>query len=78
MVAEARDTYVRLMPDYVRFRGSKHQDTLAALARLAYWTGVAGDAAGARARYAALLPAAERLLGSQHRVTQEARAGLAP
>ena len=41
----------------------EHPDTLAARANLAYWTGKAGDAAGARDQYAALLPVLERVSG---------------
>ena len=36
--------------------GPEHPDTLTARANLAYWTGEAGDAAGARDQFAALLP----------------------
>ena len=36
-------------------------------ATLAYWTGQAGDAAGARNQYAALLPIEERILGPERR-----------
>jgi hypothetical protein len=47
--------------------------TLAARARLAYWTGEAGDAAGARDQLAALLPILERVLGPEHPETLVAR-----
>ena len=46
--------------------GPEHPDTLAARADLAYWTGQAGDAAGARDQFAALLPIRERVLGPEH------------
>ena len=48
-----------------------------ARANLAYWTGVAGDAAGARDQYAALLPIRERVSGPEHPGTLTARANLA-
>jgi hypothetical protein len=44
---------------------------------LAFWTGEAGDAAGARDQFAALLPVRERVSGSEHRDTLAARANLA-
>ena len=46
-------------------------------ANLAYWTGEAGDAAGARDQYAALLPVCERVSGAEHRDTLAVRASLA-
>jgi hypothetical protein len=46
--------------------GPEHSDTLAARYQLAYWTGEAGDAAGARDQLAALLPVEERVLGANH------------
>ena len=57
--------------------GPEHQDTLIARATLAYWTGQAGDAAGARDQYAALLPIEERVLGPEHPETLTTRANLA-
>jgi hypothetical protein len=57
--------------------GAEHPDTLAARHNLAYWTGAAGDAAGARDQFAALLPARERVLGTEHRDTLATRADLA-
>ena len=54
--------------------GPEHQDTLIARATLAYWTGQAGDAAGARNQYAALLPTEERILGPEHPETLTTRA----
>jgi len=44
---------------------------------LAYWTGQAGDAAGARDQFAALLPIRERVDGSEHPSTLAARHNLA-
>ena len=44
---------------------------------LAYWTGEAGDAAGARDQFAALLPVRERVLGPEHPDTLHTRLNLA-
>jgi hypothetical protein len=44
---------------------------------LAYWTGLAGDAAGARDQYAALLPIIERVQGPGHPHTLATRHELA-
>ena len=52
-------------------------ETLAARANLAFYTGTAGDAAGARDQYAALLPVTERVLGAEHPDTLTDRANLA-
>jgi hypothetical protein len=57
--------------------GPEHRDTLAARYYLAYWTGEAGDAAGARGQFAALLPIRERVLGAEHPDTLATRASLA-
>jgi hypothetical protein len=57
--------------------GPEHPETLAARANLAYWTGEAGNAAGARDQYAALLPISERVYGPEHPHTLTARANLA-
>jgi hypothetical protein len=57
--------------------GPEHLDTLMARANLAYWTGEAGDAAGARDQFAALLPIEERVLGPEHPRTLPDRGGLA-
>ena len=57
--------------------GAEHQDTLAADASLAYWTGEAGDAAGARDQLTALLPVRERVLGPEHPDTLTTRNNLA-
>jgi hypothetical protein len=46
--------------------GAEHPNTLKARGNLAFWTGQAGDAAGARDQYAALLPIAEQVLGPEH------------
>ena len=46
--------------------GPEHSDTLSARYYLAYWTGEAGDAAGARDQFAALLPIRERVQGPEH------------
>ena len=50
------------------------RDTLTARGNLAYWTGQAGDAAGARDQFAALLPIRERVLGPEHPDTLTTRA----
>jgi hypothetical protein len=65
------------MPVRERVLGPEHPDTLAARANLAYWTGQAGDTAGARDQYAALMPVDERVLGPEHPDTLTARANLA-
>ncbi len=57
--------------------GPEHPETLTARATLAYWTGEAGDAAGARDQFAALLPIRERVQGAEHPDTLAARANLA-
>ena len=57
--------------------GAEHPDTLAVRVILAWWTGEAGDAAGARDQFAALLPVRERVSGAEHPDTLTARAGLA-
>jgi hypothetical protein len=57
--------------------GSDHPLTLAARFRLAIYTAMAGDAAGARDQVAALLPVCERVLGPEHPHTLAARLSLA-
>ena len=57
--------------------GPEHPDTLTARHELAYWTGEAGDAAGARDQFAALLPVRERVLGAEHPGTLTTRGNLA-
>ena len=57
--------------------GPEHPDTLDDRANLAYWTGEAGDAAGARDQLAALLPVRERVSGAEHPDTRTDRASLA-
>jgi hypothetical protein len=57
--------------------GPGHADTLLARGNLAYWTGDAGDAAGARDQFAALLPIFERKFGSEDPNTLNARAEFA-
>ena len=58
-------------------RGPEHPVTLDTRADLAYYTGQAGDAAGARDQLAALLPIFERVLGPKHPDTLAARVNLA-
>ena len=57
--------------------GPGHSQTLTARASLAYWTGYAGDAAGARDQFAALMPIAERVQGAEHPHTLATRLALA-
>jgi hypothetical protein len=57
--------------------GPEHPGTLDARADLAFWTGEAGDAAGARDQCAALLPIYERVLGPDHPQTLTTRGNLA-
>jgi hypothetical protein len=57
--------------------GPEYPDTLVARHNLAYWTGWAGDAAGARDQFAALLPVRERVQGAEHRDTLVTRNQLA-
>ena len=57
--------------------GAEHPDTLTVHADLGYWTGRAGDPAGARDQFAALLPVRERVSGAEHLDTLAARANLA-
>jgi hypothetical protein len=57
--------------------GPEHPGTLDARDDLAYYTGEAGDAAGARDQYVALLPIKERVLGAEYPDTLDARHGLA-
>ncbi len=57
--------------------GPEHSDTLNARNQLAYWTGFAGDAAGARDQFAALLPIQVRVQGAEHPNTLTARDNLA-
>ena len=61
---------------YQAVLGPDHRVTLGARASRAYYTGEAGDAAGARDQFAALLPVVERVLGPDHPDTLTARASL--
>jgi hypothetical protein len=56
--------------------GSRAPDTLAILANLAHWTGMAGDRAGARDQLTALLPIREPVLGPEHPDTLTTRTSL--
>jgi len=60
-----------------RVSGCSGPDTQTGRADLAYWTGKAGDAAGARDQYAALLPLRERVSGPEHPDTLNTRGYLA-
>jgi hypothetical protein len=66
-----------LLPVRERVSGPEHPDTLTDRGNLAYYTGEAGDAAGARDLYAALLPVRERVSGPEHPDTLTARGSLA-
>jgi hypothetical protein len=57
--------------------GPENPETLSARHGLAYWTGEAGDAAGARDQFAALLPVREQILGAEHPDTLITRSNLA-
>jgi hypothetical protein len=57
--------------------GPEHPATLGARDTLAFFTGVAGDAAGARDQHAALLPIRERVLGPEDPGTLWTRGNLA-
>ena len=57
--------------------GPEHPDTLTTRHQLAYWTGEAGEAAGARDQVAALLPIRERVSGPEHPHTLTTRHELA-
>ena len=64
-------------PSTKRVLGAEHPGTLFARDHLAYYTGEAGDAAGARDQFAALLPIQERVHGAEHPDTLAARNDLA-
>ena len=74
----ARDLWQQIVVAYVGTdaHGPEHPQTLNARANLAYWTGQAGDAAGARDQFAALLVIQERVLGSEHSQTLATRGEL--
>src|SRR5262249_14424547 len=77
--AAARDLF-QLITDAHRedsAYGPEHPATLSARDTLAYYTGSAGDAAGARAQHAALLPIRERVLGPENPGTLWTRGNLA-
>ena len=57
--------------------GPEHPDTLNVRANIAYFTGAAGDAAGARQAYQDLLPVCERVFGPEHPNTLTVRARIA-
>jgi hypothetical protein len=56
--------------------GPEHPDTLTARHNLAWWTGEAGDPAGARDQLAVLLPIRERVSGPEHPATLTTRRNL--
>jgi hypothetical protein len=75
----ARDLFQQIAHAYSEddAYGPEHPETLAAHGDLAYWTGQAGDAAGARDQFAALLPVRERVSGPEHPHTLTDRGDLA-
>jgi Tetratricopeptide repeat len=75
----ARDLFRQIVDAYDEddALGPGHPDTLVTRHELAYWTGEAGDAAGARDQCAALLPMIERVLGPGHPATLTTRSNLA-
>ena len=77
--AAARDLFQLIVGAYREddAHGPEHRDTLSTRHELAYWTGYAGDAAGARDQFAALLPTRERVQGPGHRDTLSTRHELA-
>jgi Tetratricopeptide repeat len=75
--AAARDLQQKVFGARVRVLGPEHPSTLAAGARLAYWTGRAGNAGEARDQLARLLPDFERVLGPEHPLTLTAAGNLA-
>lgn len=66
MPIAARDRLVAVLTAREKRSGRDHQETLAARANLARWTGEAGDLAAAIEQYAAVLPAMERVFGPDH------------
>ena len=72
----ARDQFAAVLPADERVLGPEHPDTLITRGNLAYWTGRAGDPAGARDQFAALLPVRERVLGPEHPDTLATRRNL--
>jgi hypothetical protein len=64
------------MPAIRHILGDEHTNTLTAQARLAHWTGAAGDMATAHDHYMALLPVLDQVLGPHHPTTTSARADL--
>jgi Tetratricopeptide repeat len=67
----------RSLPVRERVSGPEHPSTLAIRSSLAYWTGAAGDAAGARDQLVAVLPVMERVYGPEHPTTLAIRSSLA-
>jgi hypothetical protein len=65
------------VPVRERVSGTDHPDTLAARGSLAYWTGEAGDAAGAAAQLKALIQVRGRVSGSEHPATLTIRHNVA-
>jgi hypothetical protein len=75
---EAEDgALAELVPICERVLGPDAIDTVGDLGKLAYWSGQAGDAAGARDQYAKLSSVLESILGPSHWRTLNARSELA-
>ncbi|MFJ8570398.1 tetratricopeptide repeat protein, partial [Streptomyces sp. NPDC093514] len=71
------EAYAELLADMVRVLGPDHPNTLTTRNNLAYWRGMAGDAAGAAEAYAELLADMVRVLGPDHPNTLTTRNNLA-
>lgn len=74
---DARDHFQHVVDEAVRRIGPDSQGTLLARGNLAYWTGAAGDPAGAVAAYSALEADWTRVLGPDHRDLLTIRANIA-
>ena len=73
----ARAVYQQVSDASLRSFGAEDPYTLIVRANLAFWTGRAGDPAGARDQCAALLPVMERIFGPEDTATLSDRANLA-
>jgi uncharacterized protein DUF4062/tetratricopeptide repeat protein len=73
----AWDLFQLIADAYSSAYGPEHPDTLSARDTFAYFTGEAGDAAGARDRHAALLPIREQVQGPENPGTLWTRGNLA-
>ncbi|MGH3916443.1 MAG: FxSxx-COOH system tetratricopeptide repeat protein [Pseudonocardiaceae bacterium] len=75
--ATARIIQEQVCTDTVDRLGAEHPDTLTTRARLAEWTGQAGDSIGARDMFADLLPVRRRISGAEDPDTLTVLANLA-